>query len=59
MNQYLRVTLNPLVKFLVRSRCVVDVDLMRNHEAWLGLPRDNHVSQIPIVGLHIALPGPN
>jgi hypothetical protein len=59
VNKYLRITLDPLVKFLVRSRRIVDVDLMRNNEAWLGFSRDNHISQVSIISFHVTLAGPN
>jgi hypothetical protein len=59
VNKYLCITLNPLVEFLVRSRRVLDVDLMRDNETWLGLPRDDHVSQVSIVGLHVTLASPD
>ncbi|RII15378.1 hypothetical protein CUC08_Gglean003419 [Alternaria sp. MG1] len=56
MDQHLRIPLDPLIKLLVRRRRLVDVDLVRHNETRLGLARYNHVAQIPIVRLHIALP---
>jgi hypothetical protein len=46
--QDLRVTLNPLVKLLISRRCIVDMDIMRNHEARLSLPRDDQIPKIPV-----------
>jgi hypothetical protein len=57
MDQHLRITFDPLVKLLVCRRRFLDVDLMRYHEARLRLARYNHVSEIPVVGLYVALPG--
>jgi hypothetical protein len=37
MYQDLRIPFYPLVEFLVCNGRVVDVNLMRNDEAWLGL----------------------
>jgi hypothetical protein len=59
VDKHLRITLDPLVEFLVRSRRVVDVDLMRNNETWLGLSRDDHVSEVSIIGFHVTLAGPD
>ena len=57
MDQHLRIPLDPLVKLLVCRRRVVDVDLVRHDEARLSLARYNHVAKIPVVRLHVTLPG--
>lgn len=57
MNQHLRIPFDPLVKFLVRRRRILDVDLMRNNEARLRLPCYDHVAKISVVRLDITLAG--
>lgn len=56
MNQHLRIALDPFVKLFVCRRRIIDINLMRYYEAWLGLARHNHVSEIPVVGFDVALP---
>ena len=55
MNQDLGIALNSLVKFLVCGRRVIDVNIVRDDKARICLSRDNHVSQVSIVLLNIAL----
>lgn len=57
MNQDLRIPLNPFVKLLVRHRRLVDANLVRNDKRWLGLARDDQVTQVPIVSFDVALAG--
>ena len=57
MDQHLRIPLDPLVKLLVCRRRVVDINLVRHNEARLSLARYNHVAEIPVVRLHVTLPG--
>ena len=59
MYQNLRVAFNSLVKFLIRHGCLVNADLVRDNEAWVCSSRDNHIAQIPIVLLDVALTGAN
>lgn len=56
MNQHLRISLDPFVKLFVCRRRIIDINLMRYHEAWLGLARNNHISEIAVVGFDVALP---
>jgi hypothetical protein len=57
MDEDLRVSLNPLVKLLIRYRGIIDVDLVRNDEAGLRLARNDEIAKVAIVRLHIALAG--
>jgi hypothetical protein len=57
MDQHLRIPLDPLVKLLICRRRVVDINLVRHNEARLGLARYYHVAKIPVVRLHVTLPG--
>lgn len=58
MYQDLGVTLNPLVKLLIRRRCIIDMDIMRDHEARLSLPSDDQVPKVPVILLDVALARP-
>ena len=55
MDQDLGIALNPLVKLLVCRRSVINIDLVRDDEARICLSRDDHVSQVPVVFLDVAL----
>jgi hypothetical protein len=44
LDQYLGVTLNTLIELLVRSRCIINVDLVRHDEARLGATRDDEIA---------------
>lgn len=55
MYQNLCVPIDPLVKLLVRFRRAVNLNLMRHDEAGLCLARDDHIAQISIVSLDVAL----
>lgn len=56
MYQDFRVPFYPLVKLLVRCRRVVHPTLMTDNEAWICFARDDHVAEVAIVLLDIALP---
>ena len=58
MNQHLRVPIDPLIKLLIRRRRIIDLDIVRYHEARLRLPSNDQVAQIAIVFLDVALAGP-
>lgn len=55
MNQDLRIALDTLVKLLICHFSIVDTNLMADHEARLGLPSDDKVSQISVVLFDVAL----
>lgn len=57
MDQNLRVSVLPLVKFLVRHRRILNSYLVRDDEGWLRLPSNNEIPQIPVVGFDITLTG--
>ena len=59
MYQDLCVAFNSLVKFLIRPGRLVNADLVRDNEAWVRSSRDNHIAQVPIVLLDVALTGAN
>lgn len=55
VNENLGVTIDSPGELVVRIFCIVNVDLVRNHEAGLCLAGNDQVSQIPVVGLDVAL----
>lgn len=57
MDQDLGVSLDSLVELVVGNLRVIDADLVRNHERWLGLARDDQVSEVSVVLLDVALTG--
>lgn len=52
----LRVALDPLVELVVRRGRLVQGQFMRNDEVRLRPALDDHVAQVPVVALHVALP---
>ena len=59
MNQNLGITFRSFVKFLISLGCLVDRNLVRDNERRVRPARDNHIAQVSIVFLDIALSGPN
>ena len=59
MYQDLCVAFNSLVKLLICLGRLVNPDLVRDNEAWVGSSRNNQIAQIPIVLLDVALTGAN
>ena len=57
MNNHFGVSILPLVEFLICSLGVIKPDLMRDNKARFGLTRNDHVSQVSVVCLDIALTG--
>lgn len=55
VDQHLGIPFDPLVKLLVRRWCILDVDLVRHDETWLGPARYDHIAKIPVVGFDVAL----
>lgn len=56
VDENLRVSVDSLVKLLVSSLGIVDVDLMRDDKTGLRLSCDNQVTQVAVVRLDVALP---
>lgn len=59
MYQDLRVAFNSLVKLLISLGSLINADLVRDNEAWVCPARDDHVAQVSIVSLNVALTGAN
>lgn len=55
VDQHLGIPFDPLVKLLVRCWCILDVDLVRHNETWLGPARHDHIAKIPVVCFDVAL----
>jgi hypothetical protein len=55
MDQNLRVPILPPVKLLIRFWCLVNTDLVRDDKGRLGTAGDDHVTQVSIVLLYVAL----
>ena len=55
MDQNLRVPILPPVKLLIRFWCLVNTDLVRDDKRGFGAAGDDHVAQVSIVLLYIAL----
>lgn len=54
-NQNLSIPLNPLIKFPIRLRRLLNPDHMANHPAGIGAARDYKVAQVAVVVLYVAL----
>jgi hypothetical protein len=59
MDQNLGVTILSSIELSISNRSFVDSNVMRNNERWLGFARDDHISQVTVVLLDIALAGAN
>jgi hypothetical protein len=57
MDQNLRIPILPPIKLRVRLRRFLDPNLVADDEGRLCAPRDDHVSQVAVVGLDVALAG--
>lgn len=57
MYQNLRVAFNPLVKFLISRGSLINADLVRDNEAGICSPRDDHIAQVSVILLDVALAG--
>lgn len=55
MYKDLSVPFNSFVELFVRRWGIINVNLVGNDKAWLGFTCHNHVSQVPIVRLHVTL----
>jgi len=55
MDQDLRVPILPPVKLLIRFWCLVNTDLVRDNKGGFSAARDDHVAQVSVVLLYIAL----
>ena len=56
MNQHLRVALNTLVELLVCPRRLIDLNLVGDDKRRVSTAGDDHVAQVAIVLLDVALP---
>ncbi len=54
-NQNLGIPLNPLIKFPIRSRRLLNPNHMANHPAGVRFAGDYHVAQVAVVVLDVAL----
>jgi len=59
MNQHFSVTILPTIEFHVGFGCLVDTDLVGDHKAWLCDPGNDHVAEISVVHLDVALASAN
>jgi len=57
VNQHFGISLDPLVKFVVRDLRVFDANLMAYNKGRFRLPSNDQISKISVVLLDIALPG--
>jgi hypothetical protein len=55
MDEHFRIPLNLLVKLLIRHLRILNRNLMADNKAWLRLPRDYQIPQVPVISLDIAL----
>lgn len=59
MNQNLGITFHSFVKFLISLGSFVDRNLVRDNKRRVRAARNNHIAQVSIVFLDIALTGAN
>lgn len=55
MDQNLRITLDALIKLLVRSRRFINPDLMRDDKGRVGAAGDDHIAEVAVISLDVAL----
>ena len=55
MNDDLRVSIFPFVELLIGGLSISKCNLVRNHEAGLGLAGNDHIPEVSVISLHIAL----
>lgn len=55
MDEHFRISVNPLVKLLIRHLRILDRNLMADNKARLRLPRNDQIPQVPVISLDIAL----
>jgi hypothetical protein len=55
MDQNLGIPILPAIKLRISLRRLINADLMTDDKRWFGPPRDNHIAQVAIVGLDVAL----
>lgn len=56
MYQDFRISFHPLIEFLIRSGRVFNTNLMTDDKTGIGFARDDHITEIAIVFLDVALP---
>lgn len=57
VNQNLGISVFSLVELDISTRRFINADFMRHDERWLCAPRDNHISEVTVVCLDVALAG--
>ena len=57
MNKDLRIAILPAIELRIGLRRLIDGDLVADDEGGLGAAGDDHVAQVAVIGLHVALPG--
>ena len=55
MYEHLSITFYALIELVIRRLGIVDTDLMAHDEARLSVAGNDHVAQVSIVLLHVAL----
>jgi hypothetical protein len=55
MNQNFSIPILPPIKLYIRLRRLLNADLVRDNEGGLGSPGDDHVAQVTVVLLDVAL----
>src|SRR5579884_1585790 len=53
----LRIAFDALVKFIIGRRGIVERNVIRDDKAGFRTTRNDHIAQVAIVALHVALPG--
>lgn len=56
MNQDFRISFHPLIEFLVRSGGLIDTNLVTDNKTGICFAGDDHITEIAIVLLDVALP---
>ena len=55
MNQHFRIAFDTLIKLLVCLRRFVNTDLVRDHEGRVGAAGDDHIAEVAVILLDVAL----
>lgn len=59
MNQDLRVSVLSPIELRICFGCLVNTDFVRYDEGWFCDPRNDHIPEVAVVSLDIALTGSN
>jgi hypothetical protein len=57
MNQDLRVPILPTIEFRISLGRFIYPNFVAHNEGWFGTPRDDHITQVAVVGFNVALTG--